>query len=54
MNADQARNAMLDYDAYYNAVNGKVNDMFYYYREQAALKVGSTSVRWTIWRRPSN
>ena len=33
-----ARNAMLDYDAYYNAVNGKVNDMFYYYREQAALK----------------
>ena len=24
MNADQARNAMLDYDAYYNAVNGKV------------------------------
>ena len=29
---------MLDYDAYYNAVNGKVNDMFYYYREQAALK----------------
>lgn len=38
MNADQARNAMLDYDAYYNAVNGKVNDMFYYYREQAALK----------------
>ena len=38
MNADQARNAMLDYDAYYNAVNGKVNDMFYYYREQAALR----------------
>lgn len=38
MNAGQARNAMLDYDAYYNAVNGKVNDMFYYYREQAALK----------------
>ena len=38
MNADQTRNAMLDYDAYYNAVNGKVNDMFYYYREQAALK----------------
>lgn len=38
MNASQARNAMLDYDAYYNAVNGNVNDMFYYYREQAALK----------------
>jgi tetratricopeptide (TPR) repeat protein len=38
MNADQARNAMLDYDAYYNAVNGNVNDVFYYYREQAALK----------------
>ena len=29
---------MLDYDAYYKAVNGKVNDLFYYYREQAALK----------------
>lgn len=38
MNADQARNAMLDYDAYYAAVNGNVNDMFYYFREQAALK----------------
>ena len=30
MNADQARNAMLDYDAYYKAVNGNVNDLFYY------------------------
>ena len=38
MNADQARNAMLDYDAYFKAVNGNVNDLFYYYREQAALK----------------
>lgn len=38
MNAGQARTAMLDYDAYYKAVNGQVNDMFYYYREQAALK----------------
>ena len=38
MNNDQARNAMLDYDAYYKAVNGQVNDLFYYYREQAALK----------------
>lgn len=38
MNADQARNAMLDYDAYFKAVKGDVNDVFYYYREQAALK----------------
>lgn len=38
VNAGQARNAMLDYDAYYTAVNGQVNDLFYYYREQAALK----------------
>lgn len=38
MNADQARNAMLDYDAYFKAVNGNVNDVFYYYREQSALK----------------
>ena len=38
MNADQARNAMLDYDAYFKVVNGNVNDLFYYYREQAALK----------------
>ena len=29
---------MLDYDAYYDAVKGNVNDVFYYYREQAALK----------------
>lgn len=38
MNAEQYRPAMLDYDAYFNAVNGDVNDMFYYYREQAAFK----------------
>ena len=38
MNADQARYAMLDYDAYHTAVKGEVNDVFYYYREQAALK----------------
>ena len=38
MNNDQARNAMLDYDAYHTAVKGEVNDVFYYYREQAALK----------------
>lgn len=38
MNANQARAAMLDYDAYHKAVNGEVNDVFYYYREQAALK----------------
>lgn len=38
MDANQARGAMLDYDAYFKAVNGNVNDVFYYYHEQAALK----------------
>ena len=38
MNAGQPRNAKLDYDAYHTAVKGEVNDVFYYYREQAALK----------------
>lgn len=38
MDANQARGAILDYDAYYKAVNGNVNDVFYYYREQAAMK----------------
>ena len=38
MVADQARNAVVDYDAFYEAVDGNVNDVFYYYREQAALK----------------
>ena len=38
INAGQPRNAMLDYDAYHTAVKGEVNDVFYYYREQAALK----------------
>lgn len=38
VNANQARTALLDYDAYFKAINGKVNDLFYYYREQAALK----------------
>lgn len=38
MNAGQARGAMLDYDEYYKAVRGNVNDVFYYYREQASLQ----------------
>ena len=38
LNANQARKAMLDYDAYYKAVNGNVNAAFYYYREQAAIQ----------------
>lgn len=38
MNAELYRAAMLDYDAYFTAVGGKVNDVFYYYREQAAFK----------------
>lgn len=38
MNAGQARGAVLDYDEYYKAVHGNVNDVFYYYREQAALQ----------------
>lgn len=38
MQAGKARDAMLDYDAYYDAVSGNVNDTFYYLREQAALK----------------
>lgn len=37
METEQYRPAMLDYDTYYNAVNGDVNDLFYYYREQAAF-----------------
>ncbi len=37
-NAGQGRAALQDYDAYYDAVKGDVNDLFYYYREQAALK----------------
>lgn len=38
LNVGQARQAMLDYDAYFEAVDGKVNDSFYYYREQASLQ----------------
>ena len=38
MLADSARLALQDYDSYFDAVNGQVNDVFYYYREQAALK----------------
>ena len=38
MNADLPRQALLDYDEYFKAMNGQVNDVFYYYREQAALK----------------
>ncbi len=38
MNAGKAREAVLDYDAYYKAIKGNVNDLFYYYRSQAALQ----------------
>jgi Flp pilus assembly protein TadD, contains TPR repeats len=37
MQTEQYRLAMLDYDTYYKSVRGDVNDVFYYYREQAAL-----------------
>lgn len=37
VNARKARYAMVDFDAYFMAMNGNVNDVFYYYREQAAL-----------------
>lgn len=37
MATEQYRPALLDYDAYYNALRGNVGDLFYYYREQAAL-----------------
>lgn len=37
MDTEQYRPAMLDYDTYYKAVNGNVNDTFYYYREQASF-----------------
>ena len=38
LNAKQARMALADYDAYFKAMKGQVNDLFYYYREQAALQ----------------
>ena len=37
-NVGKAREALRDYDDYFNAVDGQVNDLFYYYREQAALQ----------------
>jgi tetratricopeptide (TPR) repeat protein len=37
MDAKQYRAAVSDYNSYYDAVGGRVNDVFYYYREQAAL-----------------
>jgi len=38
MDVEKYRQAMLDYDTYYDAVKGQVNDMFYYYREQASFQ----------------
>lgn len=38
MEAEKYRQAIVDYDSYFKAVNGNVNDVFYYYRVQAALK----------------
>ena len=38
MQAGHYRQAWLDYNAYHDAVNGQVNDVFYYLRSQAAAK----------------
>lgn len=38
MKVEQYKNALSDYDTYFTATNGQVNDLFYYYREQAAFK----------------
>ncbi|MCD8261615.1 MAG: tetratricopeptide repeat protein [Bacteroides sp.] len=37
MDAGEYREAVTDYDAYYSAVRGNVNDVFYYLRAQAAF-----------------
>ncbi len=37
MNAGNYRMAVVDYDSYFTAAAGNVNDVFYYLREQAAL-----------------
>ena len=37
-NAEKYRPALVDYDEYYKAVNGKVNDQFYYLRGQCAMQ----------------
>ncbi len=38
MNAEQFRPALVDYDTYFDLVQGRVNATFYYMREQAAFK----------------
>ncbi len=38
MLAELYRPALADYDTYYDLVNGRVNDVFYHLREQAAFK----------------
>jgi tetratricopeptide (TPR) repeat protein len=37
-NAEKYRPALVDYEEYYKAVNGKVNDQFYYLRGQCAMQ----------------
>jgi tetratricopeptide (TPR) repeat protein len=37
-NAEKYRPALVDYDEYYKAANGKVNDQFYYLRGQCAMQ----------------
>lgn len=36
--AEKPRQALADYDEYYNAVNTQVNDVFYYLRAQCAMR----------------
>ena len=37
-NAEKYRPALIDYDEYYKAVNGNVNDQFYYLRAQCSMQ----------------
>lgn len=38
MKMNKPRQAVKDYDTFFNAMNGKVSDLFYYTREQALVK----------------
>ena len=54
LNAGQGRGAMLDYDEYYKAVRGNVNDCSIIIANRRPFRQSSFSVRWMIWQKLLN
>lgn len=49
-NKEMYKEAVDDYDEYYHVVNGKVNDLFYYYRDRPIINKKLQTLLWKIFK----